>query len=238
MPKRKERAGPGAPLWCLSYGDLVTNMLVFFVMLFAFSTMNATKFQQASYSFVVALGGGMGVLPSNPTFSIPMPVPTDFIMQGPMTISELYSNLGGVKEQIQSEYGNTAVEVVQGESEVRIRISGDLLFIPCSAAIRPETSNILSLLAPQLQKAQKSGYKISVEGHAAYTLATCPGYEDDFAISSDRALNVLERLKSLGLDDSKMVLSAFGDNVPVTTKNTAEAQAKNRRVEIVLRRSE
>ncbi|ACI17517.1 OmpA family protein [Coprothermobacter proteolyticus DSM 5265] len=236
MPKRKESSGPGAPLWCLSYGDLVTNMLVFFVMLFAFSTLNATKFEQMAYSFVVALGGGMGVLPSNPTFSPPMPIPPDFIMQGPMTVAELYSNLGGVEKSIQQQYGSEAIEVIEGVNEVRVRISGDLLFMPCSASIRPETSQILSALAPELVKAQKEGYRVYIEGHAAYTLSTCPGYIDDFHISSDRALNVLERFKSLGLDDSKMALVGYGDNVPVGDVNTPQGQAKNRRVEITIRR--
>jgi chemotaxis protein MotB len=213
-------------------------MLVFFVMLFAFSTMNAAKFEQASYSFIIALGGGSGILPSSPNFSLPMPVPSDLMMQGPMSVAQLYSSFGGVEQQVQNEYGGNAMEVVQTKNEVRIRVSGDVLFPACSASLKPETSNILTLLAPKLLEAQKSGYWIYVEGHAAYTQATCPGYADDFDISGDRALNVLERLKSLGLDDSKMVLVGYGDNVPVGNVNTPEGQAKNRRVEIVLRRLE
>lgn len=207
-------------------------MLVFFVMLFAFSTINPVKFQQIAYSFVIALGGGMGVLPSNPVFSPPMPVPPEFIMQGPMTVAQLYSSLSGVKQKIEKEYGAGTVEIVQAENEVRVRIKGDVLFDACSAFVRPNARSLLAMLVPELVGAQREGYRIYVEGHANYTTATCPGFVDDFDISAARAVNVLHYLRSLGVDDSKMAAISYGDNILVSTKEPA----KNRRVEIAIRR--
>ena len=64
MPRRKREdpPGPSSPLWCLSYGDMVTNVLVFFVLLFAFSEIDKSKYEQIANSLRGALTGKSGVL--------------------------------------------------------------------------------------------------------------------------------------------------------------------------------
>ena len=54
--KRKEESSPGAPLWLVTYGDMVTLVLTFFVLLFSFSSIDVQKFEMMIMSFQGALG--------------------------------------------------------------------------------------------------------------------------------------------------------------------------------------
>ncbi len=62
--KKKEESAPGAPLWLVTYGDMVTLVLTFFVLLFSFSSIDVQKFEMMIMSFQGALGfmpGGKSV---------------------------------------------------------------------------------------------------------------------------------------------------------------------------------
>ena len=67
--KKKQEAGsPGAPLFMATYGDMVTLILCFFVLLYSFSTLDAKKFEMMAQSMQMAFNiqsGGKTAMPTN-----------------------------------------------------------------------------------------------------------------------------------------------------------------------------
>ncbi|HBT17136.1 MAG TPA: flagellar motor protein MotB, partial [Firmicutes bacterium] len=64
--KKQKEQPPGSPAWMTTYSDLVTQLLAFFVLLFAYSSINETKYQEIVYSLRTAFTGSAGVLNMGP----------------------------------------------------------------------------------------------------------------------------------------------------------------------------
>jgi len=58
-PMPEDEGMPGAPFWMTTYGDMVTLLLTFFILMFSMSSIDAEKFRQAAASLIDALGSGI-----------------------------------------------------------------------------------------------------------------------------------------------------------------------------------
>jgi len=256
MPKDKCKCeeGGGAPLWCLSYGDLVTNTLVFFILLYAFSTINPVKFDQIAFSFVLTFGGSLGVLPANPIFTPPMPVPPDVIQIGPVTVMQTYANAEGAAKEIQeavekalekqlkdmgqeekqilSKLAEKPVEVQTGTGEITLILQGDIFFDLGKATIKPEMRDILLKLVPVLIDANG---EICIEGHTDNIPINTPQFPSNWELGAARALAVLHFFEEQGINPAKMCAATYGEYRPRYPNDTPEHRALNRRVEIKIK---
>lgn len=256
MPKNKCKCeeGGGAPLWCLSYGDLVTNTLVFFILLYAFSTINPVKFDQIAFSFVLTFGGSLGVLPANPVFTPPLPVPPDVIQIGPVTVMQTYANAEGAAKEIQkavekaleeqlkgmgqeekqilSKLAEKPVEVQTGTGEITLILQGDIFFDLGKATIKPEMRDILLKLVPVLIEANG---EICIEGHTDNIPINTPQFPSNWELGAARALAVLHFFEEQGINPAKMCAATYGEYRPRYPNDTPEHRALNRRVEIKIK---
>jgi chemotaxis protein MotB len=249
--KCKCEEGGGAPLWCLSYGDLVTNTLVFFILLYAFSTINPVKFEQIAFSFIITFGGSLGVLPANPIFTPPMPVPPDVIQVGPMTVMQTYANAEGAAKEIQkaveealkekmsqmgkeeqkilSELAKQPVEVKTASGEITLILQGDIFFDLGKATIKPEMKEALKKLVPVLANANG---EICITGHTDNIPIHTPQFPSNWELGAARALAVLHFFEKEGINPAKMCAATYGEYRPRYPNDTPEHRALNRRVEI------
>lgn len=258
MAKKKckcPESGGGAPLWCLSYGDLVTNTLVFFILLYAFSTINPVKFQQIAFSFVLTFGGSLGVLPANPVFTPPLPIPPDVIQTGPITITQTFAQMEGAVQQMKAEVqkiinakvnqkgeqqyqallkalAKQAVEMKTGSGTVTFILQGDIFFDLGKADIKPEMRKVLERLVPVL--ASVPG-EICVEGHTDNIPIHTPQFPSNWELGAARALAVLHFFEDRGIDPKRMCAATYGEYRPRYPNDTPEHRAFNRRVEITIR---
>lgn len=116
------------------------------------------------------------------------------------------------------------------ETEVRIRLSGSVLFDFDSNAIRPDAERTLSEVAEVLQA--YPGRPVRIEGHTDSIASD--SYNE--ALSEQRAAAVKHWLAAHGVEAGRMTTSGFGESRPAADNATAAGRQKNRRVEIVVER--
>ncbi|SHI80169.1 chemotaxis protein MotB [Geosporobacter subterraneus DSM 17957] len=237
---KRKRAGDeaksGAPEWMTTYGDLVTLLLCFFVLLFAFSSIDAQKFSAIMQSFQ----GSLGVLQGGKNIEVdPLPEQETSINQ-----LEEQEDFRKLKEMLEAylEANNMANEIMV-DLEARgllLRFKDNVLFDSGKADIKPDAKTTLRFLADLLKQEEFNQKYIRVEGHTdSDPIVHIQRYPTNWELSVSRASNVVRVLiEEAGLKPDRLSASGYSQYHPVAPNDTAENKSKNRRVDIVILRSE
>ena len=214
----------GAPPWMVTYGDMMTLLLTFFVLLLSFSVIEATRFKAAIASIQEGLGiwpDGSGILPT-----IVMRDKTQQAQETALTVDEIAEALEdlGVIE---------SVEIYHTPSGVRLIISEPSLFASGRAEILPVFRAILRTISDVI--GDREFMDIRVEGHTDNVPINTPEFPSNWDLSAGRALAVTKFLAFQGgLDPAKLSAVGYGEYRPRATNRTPTGRARNRRVEIFL----
>lgn len=262
MRRRRRRAEADNELrWLTTYGDVVTLMLTFFVMLYAISQVNEQKFQQlveglaepfgnqaAKKSVLIAGDALVGDLSEiSPEFdpsNLDAPVRVGEVAEepepAPETVDEpSVSSPEEVKklaEEIAASFEEAgipnALSVSTDERGLVISLAtDDVLFETGSAKMSARGREIIAVLAPTLLGL---GNEILVEGHTDTVPLNRAGYTN-WNLSVERALAVLVLLADVhGVDPTRLAATGYGEYRPVAVNTSEEGRAANRRVEIVI----
>jgi chemotaxis protein MotB len=226
---KKVQAPQGAPDWLVTYGDAMTLLLCFFVILVSMSEIkDDKKFQQVIESLKLTFGGyegGIKTIPADPNQA-------NTILQ---KLLELVPKTHTEKPSISSEEGikGTKYRVTNVREGVEIVIGGAISFEPYSATLLPEARQ---LLAETSQVVRGYNTIIEVRGHAAKKAwPTDSFYKGPRDLSYERAKSVARELLAGGVREERINLLAMGDARPLRKQAyTKERQAENRRVEILV----
>ncbi|MEM9020094.1 MAG: flagellar motor protein MotB [Planctomycetota bacterium] len=238
MGKKCKCPPPGAPEWMVTYGDMVTLLLCFFVLIVSFSEIKKEdQFQAVVEEIQQAFGmkGGGGKLPTDddPTLSLIERLESIRMRQ------ERIPNKSNVKDPGMSGRESRVTDVRQGERYV---LGGRIEFQPDSVELTPETK---AQLIDLVESYKLSGTEniLEVSGHAAeLELSNADGTRGDLdSLSYARAKAVKDFLVSdempaeLRLDPRRFRLIGNADREPINPRAySAEEARKNRRVEIVV----
>lgn len=218
--------------WVISYADLVTLLLGFFILLYATADQNVAKMESLSrglssaFNVPVKEGAGGGTLFDGGTGIIPerndsADLPLDF--EAIRKSIQKETQVGGME-------GKIAVE--KGQDRIILRLSDNLVFSSASADIRPEARPLLAVVAKALQR---NGNDVSIEGHTDNIPVATDRYPSNWELSSARATAVLRVLtEEYGIDAKRLVASGYGEYRPIASNLTPEGRAVNRRADIVL----
>jgi len=235
--KAKAEAGESAQPWIISYADMITLMLAFFIVLYNPSDSSDAKLDVLiSYFNNLGLGARIGgttlslgklAETGNTVISLPPPSKMDRALETAM--KEAISLLN-------PEIKSSEVRVTEDERGLVISLASDAFFKPASATINiEETREILMHLASFLYSDEVGGRKIRIEGHTDSEDVDPAGpWQDNWILSANRAWAVLRYLVDFGVDENRFQIAGFGDTMPVTSNDTPEGRAENRRVDIVI----
>ena len=253
---RKKPSPPeeeGAPAWMNTYGDMVTLLLTFFVLLFSFSTINADKWEQIVYSMSGApyiavqaldpdeiIAEAMDGDTWNPTVE-PTPVPT--VTRGAEEDTGLTGNrkrFVQLYEKIQDHIKvNNLESVLKAEKvdddSILLRMTDSALFNSARVEIRPDAQIILMEICEIIDEYNDMIDTIWIEGHTDSVPISSDKYKDNTDLSAMRATNVRRFvLGIMTIDPSKVVPIGYGEYRPVDTNDTEQGKANNRRVDFVI----
>jgi chemotaxis protein MotB len=223
---------PGAPKWVVTFGDLMSLLLCFFVLLLSFSEMDKQKYKQVAGSMEKAFG----VQRKNRAMEIPkgmVMIAKDFDQEAVATrIKEdlgreidymVEESLTDLKDQIDLE---------SGDNEVIIRLMGESTFDSGKAEIRPQLKPLLKKVGNILNASEGD---ISVAGHTDNVPIRSGPYKTNLRLSAARASAVAEFLIAEShIDPRRISTMGFGEYRPIESNDTSEGRRKNRRVEIIL----
>ena len=240
--KKKDVTDPPNPLgWMVTFSDLVTLLLTFFVLLISMSSMDVKSMEQA---FGVFFSGGSGVLEfaeSGQLEDLAKMVST--LDQPPGSVS---INLQDLKEAVfqfeDQEFqslmalADQDVTILEEERGLVVRLTEGILFTEGGAEIQREYAPILSKIANLLRVSRRP---ISVEGHTGRSVLEGADQTWAWELSLERALAVMRFfVDEEGVAEDRFRVGGFGPSQPLpgTDWNDPESAAKNRRIEIVLYR--
>jgi len=230
MPKKKHKQAQGIPEWVVTFGDMMSLLLCFFILLQMFSELKREhEYQRVITAVKEAFGyqGGVGVLPvDNPPTKSIIDTMEQMTLKNDREESKIsHNNDPGI------DGPNTRVKKIQ--EGIVFTIGGPSIFDPESAVIKPAVRSEIEHVA-SLLKGRRN--KIRVIGHATpkYLSAGSPWSDlDDLAFARARA--VADLLVELGIDDRMLRIESAGTREPLRPRAMGVIDAaENRRVEIIL----
>ena len=222
--------------WLTTFNDLVTLLMVFFVLLFTMSTIDKEKMSDLQY----ALQSGLGVLKQGKNVQIEVKE-----NQPIKDMSNLKTQASGWKDKPhgQSMQGfmqdamdelraDIGIRVIYTDQGARLRFEDELLFSFGRAEIDPEGFSFLDKIAGAIHKMP---YPIRVEGHTDNVPIHTKRFPSNWELSTARAVNVLKYfVDTCKIDPRRMSAVGYGESKPLVSNDSAAPRSKNRRVEIVL----
>lgn len=243
--------------WAIPYGDLVTLLLAFFVVMYAISTVNEGKYRAVSDSLSAAFK-------NSPRSIAPIQVgdkaPTAIQSSSPPLDAE--GNLIGTQasliasstaqhetpspdaglspmDKVIQNVEATMADLIQKDMlvihrksyGVEIELRTDILFPSGSATMSPVATGVLQQLAETLKPLP---YPMRVEGHTDNRPINTPTFPSNWELSAARAATVVHLFMERGIDPTRLAVIGLGEFRPVADNTTAAGRNNNRRVMVVI----
>ncbi len=212
----------GMMRWLLTYADMITLLLAFFIIMYASSTISVTKYQSLAAAMAAAFG-----LKGSPA------VMTGGAEEGakPIIFPASQLQVTQIKNKLQKyvleQKLQTAINIHLNERGLLIRIYADKVrFAPGSAALSPEYKRILNAVAGILASTPNA---VQVNGYTDDTAAPAGG---NWALSSMRAVNTVKYLVSRNIDPERLSAVGYGQYHPLVPNTDEIHRSMNRRIDI------
>lgn len=233
--------------WLLPYSDLMTLLLALFIVLYAASSANVSKFEELSRAFKTAFSSGLGVLDNSTILetnnAAKRTTENDTRKSDDKTREALQKeeqqNLEQLKQQLDKyieQNGLSSQLVTQlNQSQLLITIRDNALFPSGSANIKPDSQKLGSAIGHMLQ--DYPDYEILVTGHTDNQPINTAEFPSNWELSSKRAINFMKiLLQNQAFDPKRFSATGYGEFRPLGSNLTDEGRATNRRVEVSILR--
>ncbi len=224
MGKKKEppkMEAPTAPGWMATYGDLMSLLLVFFILLVSFSTMEIVKFRKAMGS----MKGGTGFMEPDAGSSA---IETD-----PIESEAFEEALEQLIEQLEQSEMADKLNVYWDTEGVRIVMQDAILFNPGRSEIKAQFYPILDGVIGMISSMQVA--EVRVEGYTDDVPISTIRFPSNWELSVARATSVLRYIEATNvLEPRKLAAVGFGEYRPDVPNDSVENRGRNRRVEIYI----
>ena len=227
----QEEVEEGAPLWVVTFGDLMSLLMCFFVLLLSFSEMDRKKYRMVSGSMAQAFG----IQREKPVFESlkgQKMIAREFDQA--IVSTQIEASLQPIIDEIENEYKELkgAVELEIGEDKVTIRMMGETTFDTGKAKLHPAFGPLLKKIGAVLN--QTKG-EIIIAGHTDNIPLSGGLFGSNLGLSMARAGSVAEQLlRTTAIDPKRLSTMGFGEYRPLASNDTAQGRRKNRRVEIIV----
>ncbi|WP_010260093.1 flagellar motor protein MotB [Treponema primitia] len=234
--KKKPEAGGAGGEWIVTYSDMVTLMLCFFVALFNPDDVTPTTVEALISAFNNqgigansggnTLGAGKSADLGNTIAALPA------MEKGESLGTALKKAISLFNPEVKSN----KVKVTHDERGLVISLASDAFFNPASARINVEqTRDILLRLGTLLVSDEVRGRKFRIEGHTDDTPVDPEGpWDSNWELSTARSISVLHYLTDIGVEERRFQVAGFAATAPVASDDTAEGRAYNRRVDVII----
>jgi len=227
----------GTERWLITYADMITLLLAFFIMMYAMSVVDLQKFEALAHAMGTAFGAGA------PEGAAERPAGAGVLGRA-QALGEGGSapivNRATLVNAIRAEVGQglpprlrESVEVVHSGGTVTIRMKADgLTFAAGEATLTDDARRILEAIGPALQQA---GAPILVEGHTCDLPISTGRFPSNWELSAQRAGYVMAHLVRQGATPPERIWAAgFADTRPLAPNTDEAGRRRNRRVDIVV----
>jgi len=232
MAKRKSKEEAADTMkWMVTFSDLITLLLTFFVLLLTMCSLEAGKVEQ----FQAACSEAMGVLLEGKYSEVEDRIITSSkrrIDEQALKMENILKQFSGIKTMLISEDKGGKLKFKDLERGLSIVMKNDLLFNSGKSEINPEGISVLRDIGSKFGKFEG---KVIVEGHTDNVSINTEKFPSNWELSISRAVNIVRFLaEEAGVKPIKMSAMGYADTKPVVSNDTPENRRRNRRVEIIL----
>ncbi len=236
MGKKAKQPEKPSTAWLGTYGDMITLMLCFFVMLYNPSEVDVTQMATITQSLQMqeteTTSGGLSLSAGqlsdlgNNINSLPS--------------LEKGKSLGLAKKKAVSLFApdvkSNKITITSDERGLIITLLSDNFFEEGSAELNiNDTRETLLRLADFFRSDELRGRRFRIEGHTDSTpVAENSIFPSNWELSATRAVNVLHYLADYGVRENDFSVAGYSDTRPKFSNDTAEGRAYNRRVDIII----
>jgi chemotaxis protein MotB len=226
--------GGGGLRWLITYADLITLLLAFFIILYASSNINGKKYQAVA----LAIRGAFGVPVTSLSQVNRAGTGGDKLLFAPDFIERVEAEVRRALEE-GANSGGQAVAEAEGRVGLDrspkgtvLRFADGVFFDRGKADLRPEALQVLDALAPALQELPNA---IEVEGHTDSLPIRSGPFASNWELSAARATAVLRYLITRhGFPAERLAARGMGEFRPLAPNDPVKGSPDNRRVEIVI----
>ncbi|WP_085579637.1 OmpA family protein [Thalassospira mesophila] len=251
-----KKPAAGAPAWMATFADLMSLLLVLFVLLLTFAEMDVVKYKaiagsvKSAFGFskedklsgVIEMDGSLlGKALKNPSPDTPRVVTDLPPVQTPQveidksdTGSERAEKLENTIQTVLHRMGLAdEIGIERKGDEVVVRFPDDIAFPSGSSQINEEFGAILNRVLPVIKQTDGT---VIVAGHTDnIPLSPSSRFQSNWDLSASRATSVLHwMINENDMKPDRLILQGFGDSRPIASNDTAEGRSKNRRVELTI----
>jgi chemotaxis protein MotB len=248
--------------WLVSFADMMTLLFCLFMVLFAISSVNTSKFEELQKSLKDAfsgavLDGGKSMLNTGSSqdqtkqAAVEPPLPSMSPLAS-LNNTSAKNSAEAAKQAKQEEQDFRRLkrrvdslakkEGLSGKVNVTVRRRGlviqlltdKVFFSSGDATLHPEAHHLVSKIGEIVR--DERGHPVVVEGYTDSQPIATSRYQSNWDLSGARAAAVVNDFAQIGVLAGRMTLQGYGSQVPIDTNSTADGRARNRRVEIVLSR--
>ncbi|MGO4888741.1 flagellar motor protein MotS [Anaerobacillus sp. MEB173] len=250
--RQQKKGDKGAPKWMVTFSDMMTLILVFFIMLFSMSVVDAQKFRALSESFqqraifdfypsmiplddlIEDITDDVG-LPDHPIKEEEKgssPIDDDLNMIDSDEDIKLDKLLAEVLAFLERNNLTDVISALRDERGVVLVLQDRILFDSGEAEILPSAIPFLTKVGLLLENIPNI---VKVEGHTDSRSISTYRYPSNWELSGARASSVIRFLiDTYQLDPQRFIATGYGETRPVAPNTTQENLQKNRRVVIVI----
>lgn len=206
--------------WLVTYSDLMTLLLVFFVLLYILTPgVDVSSFD----SFLSFFQKSTGIIDE-----------TSVTDDNSDNRSEIMEEWEAMESFLEEEDISSQVEITQTSDGVKITLSSLLTFNSGSSDLLPAAKGVLEEIAGffngRIAEAEVQGHTDNVP------LSAGSHYETNWHLGASRAVSVVQFIRERSdLDPKRFKASSYGEFLPVASNVTPEGRSQNRRVEIYVR---
>jgi len=230
MKKRKHDAEhENAERWLLTYADLITLLLAFFIMMYVFSKRDAYKYDEVASHLKTIFSGGTGLAGKG---SVTATSPIDMPSRG--------ASSGEIKRQLEGEFvdknrdksGSENISVLSDERGVVIRVLDKAFFDEGKAELKDGAKNALDKIVPIIKGVENH---IRIEGHTDNVPISTSEFKSNWELSVRRATEVVRYLvEKRGLPPERISATGYAEYRPIAKNTSPQNRALNRRIEIIV----
>jgi len=243
MPRRKRHSEEqeNHERWLLSYADFITLLFAFFVVMYAISSVSEGKYRVVSNSLVAAFrnvdSNASGQLINAAMIAPDLTQPV-LIRRNPkseerrrQTQEKIRRMSRDILTALDPLVRDGQVRLTEGAQGIAVEINASVLFAPGEAKLDASAIGALRAVA---QVVAGSDFPVIVEGHTDNVPISTAYFPTNWELSVMRASTVVRLFADAGVAPQRLTASGFGQQRPLTSNETSEGRARNRRVTILI----
>lgn len=244
--KKKHEEHVNHERWAIPYADLITLLLALFVVLYAVSVVNTSKFKAMSESMSAAFNGttrsdhpSISKTDGDTASMIANHGTSSTTLSKVMQMMKLQDDERRHLDLIQAQVAKALhpliakqlIRLNRGPTELEIEIRTDILFPSGVATLSGQANDVLDQIAHILQPFSNP---VRVEGYTDDVPINTTLYPSNWELSAGRAASVARLFSQNGIDASRLGIEGWADNNPLGDNSTEDGRNRNRRVVVVV----